>query len=47
MFYLYLILTGALTLVFVSNLFRERGFVPRLSYALMIIPFLLRTLAIK
>lgn len=47
MFFVYLVLTASLTLVLVANLFRERSLVGRISYALMVIPFLLRTLAIK
>jgi hypothetical protein len=46
-FYAYMVLIGIFCLVFVLNMFQERRLMERVSYALLLVPFLLRLLGLK
>jgi len=46
-FIAYLLIIGVVTLVLIANLFTEKRLVDRLSYGIMLVPFLLRLLQLK
>jgi hypothetical protein len=47
MFYIYMALVAFFCLIFVLNMFQEPKVMERVSYALLLIPFLLRLLGLK
>lgn len=47
MFYVYLGLVGALIAIVVRNLYEEKSIMQQISYALLLVPLVLRLLVIK
>lgn len=47
MYYIYMALIAFFCLIFVLNMFQETKMMERASYALLLVPFLLRLLSLK